>query len=61
MSNSKNKVIVSSGISTGTLVAAIASYLLGNSFGWIIWHGIMGWAYVLYLIAGCGGGLPALP
>lgn len=52
---------VAIGIAFGTVGAVAASYLLGNSFGWIIWHGIMGWWYLLYLCGGCGGGFPALP
>lgn len=49
------------GLSFGTLAAAFASYLHGNSFGWILIHGIFGWLYIIYLCAGCGGGLPQLP
>jgi hypothetical protein len=56
----------SSGSSGGISVAALAgcalagycSYTLGNPIGWVAINAIFGWFYLLYLCAGCGGGLP---
>ena len=48
------------GLGFGTIAAAFASYLHGNSFGWILIHGVLGWIYIIYLYAGCGGGPPQL-
>lgn len=42
----------------GALLAGFCSYSLGNSVGWIAIHMLFGWLYLLYLCAGCGGGLP---
>lgn len=42
----------------GAGLAAFSSYSLGNGIGWIGIHALCGWLYLLYLCAGCGGGLP---
>lgn len=38
----------SSGIGFGTLIAALISWKLNASVGWVILHGILGWIYVIY-------------
>lgn len=43
----------------GMGMAAFASWSLNHSIGWACVHAIFGWFYMLYLCAGCGGGLPA--
>ena len=52
----------SSGLSVFSLVgcglAGYCSWTLNASVGWAAIHTIFGWAYMLYLCAGCGGGLP---
>ena len=39
---------VQTGISFGTVLAMIISYVNWHSIGWSIFHGILGWAYVIY-------------
>lgn len=39
-------------------LAGFCSYTLGNPPGWVAIHVICGPWYLLYLCAGCGGGLP---
>lgn len=43
----------------GMLLAGWCSYMVGNSPIWIAIHAVFGWFYLLYLCAGCGGGLPS--
>jgi len=45
-------------ITIGGILAAVLSYMSGNSVGWVIIHFFCGWFYVVYLCFGCGGGLP---
>lgn len=42
----------------GAGLAAYCSYSLGNPIGWIAVHALFNWFYLIYLCAGCGGGLP---
>ena len=42
----------------GCALAGYCSWTLNASVGWAAIHAIFGWAYMLYLCAGCGGGLP---
>ena len=62
MSNQRGQGNNGGGISIGAIVcsalAAWASYTLGNPIGWVAIYAIFGWFYLLYLCAGCGGGLP---
>ena len=50
------------GLNLATLIgaglAAYCSYSLGNPIGWIAVHALFNWFYLIYLCAGCGGGLP---
>lgn len=46
--NNVNRNAISSGMGFGTLVAALISWKLYGSVGWVILHGLLGWAYVLY-------------
>lgn len=46
MSDSSNTA--SAGIGFGCAMAMIISYSLNHSIGWMIWHGILGWVYVIY-------------
>ena len=39
---------VKSGISFGSALAMIISYTAWHSIGWAIFHGILGWVYVIY-------------
>lgn len=32
----------------GTALAMIVSWSINKSIGWAIWHGILGWIYVIY-------------
>lgn len=40
--------VVSSGITMGSALAMILSYVEHNSILWAIVHGILGWFYVIY-------------
>ena len=42
----------------GMLFAGYLSYQLGNPIGWVAFHAIFSWVYILYLCGGCGGGIP---
>lgn len=39
-----------SGISFGSALAMVISYVSWNSVGWAIVHGLMGWLYVAYYV-----------
>ena len=41
---------VEKGISFGSALALVISYVNWHSIGWAIVHGILGWAYVIYYI-----------
>ncbi|MBQ7925778.1 MAG: hypothetical protein IJ335_05725 [Lachnospiraceae bacterium] len=49
---SENKTIikktVKSGISFGSALAMVISYTAWKSIGWAIFHGLLGWVYVIY-------------
>ena len=38
------------GCTPGSLVAAFLSYVLNDSLGWAILHGLLGWLYVFYAV-----------
>ena len=42
----------------GAGLAAYCSWTLHQSPIWMAVHAVFGWAYMLYLCFGCGGGLP---
>lgn len=44
-----NKTI-KSGISFGSALAMVISYVNWHSVGWAIFHGLLSWIYVLYYI-----------
>jgi hypothetical protein len=41
---------VKTGISFGSALAIVISYAAWKSIGWAIFHGILGWVYVVYYI-----------
>ncbi|MCQ2584052.1 MAG: hypothetical protein MJ185_00550 [Treponema sp.] len=41
---------VQEGISFGTALAMIISFVTWKSIGWAILHGLFGWAYVIYYV-----------
>lgn len=53
MSDKRNITItktVKAGISFGTGLAMVISYVNWHSVGWAIFHGLLSWAYVLYYV-----------
>lgn len=50
----KNRVTVrkyvDSGITFGNALAIVISYVKWKSIGWAIFHGLLGWVYVIYYI-----------
>ena len=48
--NNFAKSSVKAGISFGSCLAMIVSYVAWNSIPWAIFHGLMGWVYVIYYI-----------
>ena len=44
------KKTVKTGITFGSALAMVISYTTWNSVGWAIFHGLLGWAYVLYFV-----------
>ena len=52
MKEDKNSIVqrtVKTGISFGSALAMVTSYTSWHSIGWAIFHGLLGWAYVLYV------------
>ena len=41
---------VKEGISFGTALAMVISFVTWKSVGWAILHGLLGWAYVIYFL-----------
>lgn len=41
---------VKTGISFGSCLAMVISYVNWHSVGWAIFHGLMSWGYVLYYV-----------
>ena len=41
---------VKSGISFGSCLAMVISYVTCNSIPWAIFHGLLGWRYVIYFM-----------
>ena len=51
--NNKNETItktVKTGITFGSALAMVISYVNWHSIGWAIIHGLMSWVYVIYYI-----------
>lgn len=51
--NNKTTIVkqtVKTGISFGTALAMVISYTTWHSVGWAIFHGILGWVYVIYFL-----------
>lgn len=44
------KKTVKSGVSFGTALAMVISYVTWKSVGWAIIHGLFGWVYVVYFV-----------
>ena len=49
-SNKTVKETVKTGVSFGSALAMVISYVNWHSIGWAIIHGLMGWVYVIYYI-----------
>ena len=50
---SKNEIVtktVKTGISFGSALAMVISYVNWHSIGWAIIHGLLSWFYVIYYI-----------
>ena len=41
---------VRSGIGFGSALAMVISYTTWHSVGWAIFHGLLGWLYVIYFV-----------
>ncbi len=53
MENEKTTIInktVKTGITFGSALAMVISYVNWHSVGWAIIHGLMSWVYVIYYI-----------
>ena len=46
--NNINKKTVTEGLSFGSALAIVISYVQWKSIGWAILHGLLGWVYVIY-------------
>ncbi len=44
------KEIIRNGISFGSVLAIVMSWTLNKSVIWAIFHGLIGWIYVIYYI-----------
>lgn len=38
------------GIGLGSVIAVVLSYTKWHSIGWAIFHGLLGWMYVIYYV-----------
>ena len=47
---SKKTEAVKTGISFGSALAMVISYTTCHSVGWAIFHGLLGWVYVIYFV-----------
>lgn len=45
-----SKTVTKAGISFGTCLAVVISYVTWKSVGWAILHGMLGWIYVIYFL-----------
>lgn len=45
-----NKKTVTEGLSFGSALAIVISYVEWKSIGWAILHGLFGWVYVIYYV-----------
>ena len=52
MKNKKEttKTIAKEGISLGSVLALVISYVKWKSIAWAIFHSVLGWGYVLYFV-----------
>lgn len=53
MDDNKRTIVnktVKSGISFGSALAMVVSYTMWHSVGWAIFHGLLGWVYVVYYL-----------
>ena len=48
--NNINKETVTEGLSFGSALAIVISYVEWKSIGWAILHGLLGWVYVIYYV-----------
>ncbi|MBQ9794997.1 MAG: helix-turn-helix transcriptional regulator [Clostridia bacterium] len=48
--NNINKKTVTEGLSFGSALAIVISYVEWKSIGWAILHGLFGWVYVIYYV-----------
>ncbi len=48
--NHISKKTVTEGLSFGSALAIVISYVQWKSIGWAIFHGLLGWVYVIYYI-----------
>jgi len=49
-SNAVTNKTVKTGISFGSVLAMVISYVQWHSIGWAIFHGLMSWGYVIYYL-----------
>ena len=42
---------VKTGVSLGCVIAAVVSYVQWQSIGWAVFHGMLGWIYVIYYLS----------
>ncbi len=45
------------GIGLGNLIAVIISYMNYHHLGYMIWHGLLGWLYIIYYLIRYGVGI----
>lgn len=53
MDNNRTTIVqktVKTGISFGSALAMVISFVSWKSVGWAIFHGILGWIYVIYYV-----------
>ena len=47
---SRTKTVIKKGITFGTCLAMVISYVNWHSVLWAIFHGLLSWVYVIYFI-----------
>lgn len=44
------KAVVNDGITLGSVLALVISYIKWKSIVWALFHSLLGWGYVLYFV-----------
>lgn len=46
----RRREVIKTGVSFGSALALAISFTMWKSVGWAIFHGLLGWVYVVYYV-----------